>query len=65
VSFAPEVPDDAALLDQVNADLGAVDGALRRLDDGTYGMCEVCSAPIDPGMLAGNPLQTFCQDHQN
>ena len=65
MSFAPGVPDDAALLDQVNADLGAVDEALRRLDDGTYGMCEACGAPIDPQMLAGNPLQTLCQAHRS
>ncbi len=65
MSDAAEVPDDAALLDQVNADLGAVDDALRRLDDGTYGLCEVCGARLDPQILAANPLLTLCRTHQN
>jgi hypothetical protein len=65
VPYADEVTDDAALLDQVNADLGAVDEALRRLDDGTYGVCEVCGAAIDPQTLAASPLQTVCATHQS
>jgi RNA polymerase-binding transcription factor DksA len=59
-----EVPPDAALLDQVNADLGAVDEALRRLDDGTYGTCEVCGARLDPQRLEADPLLTLCPIHQ-
>ncbi len=46
VSDAAEIPADAALLDQVSADLGAVDEALRRLDEGTYGTCQVCGVSI-------------------
>jgi RNA polymerase-binding transcription factor DksA len=59
-----EVPRDAALLDQVNTDLGAVDEALRRLDDGTYGTCEVCGARLDPQRLETDPLLTLCPIHQ-
>jgi DnaK suppressor protein len=68
VSYAPsenaEVLPDAALLDQVNADLGAVDEALRRLDDGSYGTCRVCGAPLDATRLEEDPLLALCPGHQ-
>jgi DnaK suppressor protein len=68
VSYAPsdaaEVFPDAALLDRVNADLGAVDEALRRLDDGSYGTCRVCGAPLDAERLEEDPLLALCRDHQ-
>jgi DnaK suppressor protein len=65
VSDAAEVPPDAALLDQVNRDLGAVDDALRRLDDGTYGTCGVCGAHLDPEALEAEPLLSLCPTHRN
>jgi len=54
---------DALLLDQVTEELGAVDDALRRLDEGTYGMCEVCSSRLDPAQLKQDPLLTRCPGH--
>jgi RNA polymerase-binding transcription factor DksA len=65
VSDAADAPDDSALLDRVDADLGAVDDALRRLDDGTYGSCQVCGTRLDPASLAANPLLTLCPSHQS
>jgi RNA polymerase-binding transcription factor DksA len=55
---------DAALLDQVNAELGAVDEALRRLDDGSYGSCQVCGAHLDARRLEEDPLLVLCPDHE-
>jgi RNA polymerase-binding transcription factor DksA len=63
-SDAPSVLSDAGLLDQVNADLGAVDEALRRLDDGTYGTCRVCGAQLDATRLEEDPILILCPDHQ-
>jgi len=40
-----------------------VEAALRRLDDGSYGVCEACGARIDPGDLAADPLATRCPHH--
>ena len=34
------------------AELDAVEHALERLDDGTYGSCEVCRDPLDDARLA-------------
>ena len=50
-------------LDAVTADLVAVESALERLDDGTYGRCRACDAPIDDEALAADPTQTTCTAH--
>ncbi len=34
--------------------------ALRRADEGDYGLCEVCSQPIDPARLAVLPHTKRC-----
>jgi phosphoserine phosphatase RsbU/P len=40
-----------------------VDAALRRLDEGEYGLCRVCRDPIEPERLIADPLLEFCLDH--
>jgi sigma-B regulation protein RsbU (phosphoserine phosphatase) len=40
--------------------LEEVDAALNRLDDGSYGLCEVCHDPIEPERLLADPLVRFC-----
>jgi RNA polymerase-binding transcription factor len=37
-----------------------VEHAMRRLDGGTYGRCEVCGQPIAPERLAAFPSATTC-----
>jgi DnaK suppressor protein len=37
--------------------------ALAKLDDGTYGRCDVCGQPINPKRLAALPESTVCIDH--
>jgi RNA polymerase-binding transcription factor DksA len=57
----PVVP--ALDLDAVTADLVAVEAALERLDEGTYGRCLACDAPIDDEALAASPTQATCTAH--
>ncbi len=40
--------------------LQAIDGALRRLDDGTYGTCRDCGEAISPARLAAIPWTRSC-----
>ncbi len=49
-----------------NADqvLGEIDAALKRIDEGTYGTCEVCGKPIAPERLEARPWATLCIDDQ-
>jgi RNA polymerase-binding transcription factor DksA len=42
--------------------LAAIDGALGRIDDGTYGKCERCGNEIEPGRLEALPWATLCID---
>ncbi len=40
--------------------LGAIDAALRRLDEGTYGRCERCGKEIEEERLEAIPWATLC-----
>lgn len=46
--------------DDVERDLSGVERALVRLDEGTYGVCEVCGRPIGDEVLSIAPLATRC-----
>ena len=50
-------------LDQVAGDLEAVEAAMRRLDDGSYGLCRHCGRDIPEEQLIGDPLTTECAEH--
>ena len=43
--------------------LSAVDDALRRIDQGTFGICETCHDSVEPERLLADPLVRFCLDH--
>ena len=45
------------------AELDAVERALERLDDGTYGSCEVCASALDDARLAADPTARCCAAH--
>ena len=42
--------------------LRAIDGALRRIDDGTFGVCETCGQAISEERLEAIPYATQCID---
>lgn len=48
------------LLRQAEVDAAALDGALRRLDAGTYGTCAGCGQTIPPERLAAHPTAETC-----
>ena len=53
----------AALAGQLQDTLAEVEAAIARLDQGTYGRCEVCGKPIQPARLEAMPATRFCIDH--
>ena len=55
---------DLSILEQVEAELADVEHALRRLDDGTYGTCEVCGREIPEERLEALPATRLCLEHQ-
>jgi RNA polymerase-binding transcription factor DksA len=55
---------DISILEQVEAELADVEHALRRLEDGTYGICEACGEPIGEDRLEALPAARFCLKDQ-
>lgn len=51
---------DVAIHDQIIQQLLAVDAALVRVANGTYGICEVCQQPIAPERLEAIPWAATC-----
>jgi sigma-B regulation protein RsbU (phosphoserine phosphatase) len=43
--------------------IGEVDEALKRIELGTYGLCETCHDPVETDRLMADPLTRFCLDH--
>lgn len=52
------------MLADAEAKLAGVERALARLDAGSYGLCEVCSAPISAARLAEHPSLARCVEHE-
>jgi len=42
--------------------LAAIDAALARMDEGSYGRCQTCGREIDEARLAAIPWATQCID---
>ncbi|GAC1518168.1 MAG: hypothetical protein NVS1B12_09890 [Acidimicrobiales bacterium] len=55
---------DLGLLEQVETELRDIEDALRRLEEGTYGQCEVCGQPIPDERLEANPTARFDIEHE-
>lgn len=55
---------DESLLIAVRAELDQVDEAMRRLDAGTYGLCEACGRPIGDDRLEASPAARFCLEDE-
>lgn len=56
IALAPSSGGLASLLREV-------DSALRRMDEGTYGICEECHEPVEKSRLLADPLCRYCLDH--
>ncbi len=54
-----------ALAGKLKDALEEVAAAIIRLDEGTYGSCEVCGVAITPARLEAMPATRFCIDHAN
>ena len=54
---------DLSLLEQLEAQIGDLDAALRKIDEGTYGICEICGVDIAPERLEAMPGTRTCIEH--
>jgi RNA polymerase-binding transcription factor DksA len=55
---------DQGLEEGAQQTLRDIDHALQKIEDGTYGTCEVCGKPIAPERLAAIPWARLCIDDQ-
>jgi RNA polymerase-binding transcription factor DksA len=55
---------DEGLEEGARQTLGAVEAALKRIDDGSYGTCEICGGPIGEERLRALPWAALCIDDQ-
>ncbi len=60
---AAEQGENMVLASQLRSELDEVEGALTKLEDGTYGRCETCEEPIVAARLEAKPAARFCIDH--
>ncbi|WP_350655936.1 TraR/DksA C4-type zinc finger protein [Psychrobacter sp. S1-30-MNA-CIBAN-0213] len=51
------------LMVEARQSLVYVENALSRIENGTYGECEVCGEPIEEKRLEALPYATLCMDH--
>lgn len=53
---------DLTLHDNVRAALAQIERALHKLENGSYGLCDLCGKPIGEGRLLIAPFATLCVD---
>jgi RNA polymerase-binding transcription factor DksA len=54
---------DFSLLEQLEAEIEDLDAALRKVEEGTYGICEICGREIGAERLEAMPGARTCIEH--
>jgi len=57
-----ELEKRLALEKQIREHLSEVEQALRKFEEGTYGLCDSCGQSIDPARLEALPQASLCLD---
>jgi len=55
-----ELEKRLALEKQLRDSLADVEHALRKFEEGSYGLCDICGQPIDPARLEALPQANLC-----
>lgn len=63
-SIAVDRLAQVAVHDTLRGTVADVERALAKLDEGTYGTCDVCGRVILPGRLEALPWATLCVEDQ-
>ena len=58
-----EYEENTAILKQLEIRYNELKGALKRIKDGAYGMCEKGGEPIEQERLEANPAARTCKAH--
>jgi DnaK suppressor protein len=60
---AAERGENKVLYEQLRREIDDIEHALARMDEGTYGTCEVCGNEIGAARLEMLPATRFCIEH--
>ena len=60
---AAEHVENRTLAAQLRDQLDDVVAALARIDEGSYGTCEICEKPVTAARLEAMPSTRFCIEH--
>jgi RNA polymerase-binding transcription factor DksA len=55
---------DLSIIAKIDVEIADVQSALRRVDKGGYGVCELCRRPIGEARLRARPAARFCVKDQ-
>jgi DnaK suppressor protein len=58
-----ELEENTGIVSQLDKQLIEVDAALSRIENGTYGLCEICGKEIEPERLMANPSARISIKH--
>ena len=53
---------EGIIANQQLKELGEIEDALKRIEKGTYGICEMCDCVIPVGRLKAKPFAKFCTE---
>jgi RNA polymerase-binding transcription factor DksA len=59
-----EIEKDLSIKESIEAQIEDVDRALRKLDNGHFGLCETCGKPIPEARLQAKPAARYCVKDQ-
>lgn len=58
-----EYDENRAIVDELEIRYNNIKRALKKIEDGTYGRCEIGGEPIEEARLAANPSARTCTKH--
>ncbi len=58
-----ELEENTAIVSELESKLADIKKALDKIEQGTYGICEVGDEPIELDRLEANPSATTCKKH--
>lgn len=59
-SEVEEREKDLAVSARIDAEFAELDAALKRIEEGRYGICEACGQPIPDERLEAKPAARYC-----
>lgn len=58
-----EYEERRGVLDELEVRYNEIKAALKKIDEGVYGLCEVSGEPIEEERLMANPAARTCKKH--